>query len=74
MEKRQKSEAMPEVPSYESWLEKYYQKHDQETNDDYVTTFWTYPEQFELRADLPPSLKKFQPEDFVNSDFDEWGA
>ncbi|KAF5299689.1 hypothetical protein FQA39_LY11484 [Lamprigera yunnana] len=68
-------QVVPEVPSLESWLEKYNIQHSKltkrETDD--VSIFWTYPERLEYRVDLPPSLKKFKPEDFKDSDFAEWG-
>lgn len=73
MVKRQKGETVPELPNIESWLQKYYEKHDEECND-HISTFWTYPEHLETRSDLPPSLKKFKPEDFLDSDFEEWGV
>lgn len=73
-EKRKKAQQAAEMPSYESWLEKYYQKHNEENSEDRITPFWTYPDYLETRTDLPPSLQKFKPEDFLDDDFEEWGA
>lgn len=65
----------PEVPTVESWLEKYNLKHSSDKdNSDVVNVSWTYPEQLESRSDLPPSLRKFKVEDFVDDHFEEWGV
>lgn len=74
MESKQKSEKPLQLPTIESWLQKYYEKHNQQDEEECITTTWTYPEQLESRSDLPLSLKKFKPEDFVDSDYEEWGA
>lgn len=62
-----------DIPSTDSWVEKYNQKH-KKGNSNVVAVTWTYPESLELRSDLPPSLKKFKQEDFTDSDFAEWGS
>ncbi|KAF5272919.1 hypothetical protein FQR65_LT04848 [Abscondita terminalis] len=64
-----------EIPSVESWLEKYNQRHNQmgKKNSDNVGVFWSYPEHWECRTDLPPSLRKFKPEDFEDDNFETWG-
>lgn len=72
MEKKRKIETVPELPNLDTWLQKYYERHNQDC-DDHISTFWTYPEHLEARVDLPPSLKKFKPNDFVDGDFEEWG-
>lgn len=64
---------MPEVPDAESWLVKYKTKHSSGSDSKTVEAGWTYPAQLEMRTDLPPSIKKFSPEDFVDGDFAEWG-
>lgn len=65
----------PEVPTVESWLEKYSLKHNgNKNNSNVVNVSWIYPEQLESRLDLPPSLKKFKIEDFVDDNFEEWGV
>ncbi|KAF2900092.1 hypothetical protein ILUMI_06090 [Ignelater luminosus] len=74
-EKQRKTRKVPEIPSLESWIEKYNQKHNKaDKESDEVLTPWSYPEQLEFRSDLPPSLKKFKPDNFKDDDFDEWGA
>lgn len=74
-EKHRKALEVPEIPSVELWIEKYNQKHNKtDKESDNVLTPWSYPEQLGFRSDLPPSLKKFKPEDFKDDDFDEWGA
>ncbi|KAI4472084.1 nuclease-related [Holotrichia oblita] len=45
----------------------------QEENDG-ADCFWSYPDVLESRTDLPPSVRKFQPEHFVDDNFEEWGA
>lgn len=60
------------VPMPEEWLANYAQKRD-ERNENVGKVFWSYPQQLESRYDLPPSMKKFQPEYFQDSDFPEWG-
>ncbi|XP_044260822.1 zinc finger matrin-type protein 5 [Tribolium madens] len=60
------------VPTMESWLQTYSEKHSKE-NTDLVHIPWSYPEQLEHRTDLPPSIKKLKPEHFVQENFEEWG-
>ncbi|KAK4873437.1 hypothetical protein RN001_015466 [Aquatica leii] len=69
------AQEVPEIPTLESWLEKYNQRHSKTSkkNSD-VSVFWSYPEHLECRTDLPMSLRKFKPEDFTDDDFEEWGA
>lgn len=38
-----------------------------------LNVWWHYPEKLEMVPDLPPSLKKFRPEHFKDSDFETWG-
>lgn len=71
-EKKQKQLEKLDIPSLESWLEKYNQKN-KNGESSVVTVTWTYPETLEMRSDLPPSLKKFKQEDFVDAEFNEWG-
>lgn len=72
-QRQRKFEAVPQVPSIESWLEKYNEKVNKQDNS-LVQIFWNYPDQLELRTDLPPSLKKMKPEHFLNDNFEEWGS
>lgn len=74
-EKSSKKQEVPEVPSVDAWLQKYYEKNSKEAeaNVNYINTSWSYPEQLTIRPDLPQSLHKFEPENFVESDFEEWG-
>jgi hypothetical protein len=60
------------IPTIESWLQTYYEKHSKE-NSDLVHIPWSYPEQLEQRLDLPPSIKKIKPEHFINANFEQWG-
>ncbi|XP_018573397.1 zinc finger matrin-type protein 5 [Anoplophora glabripennis] len=70
--RRKKLEEVPNVPSVESWMQKYNKSNNKE-DDEVVHTFWTYPESFERRLDLPPSLVRFKPEHFSDDNFEEWG-
>lgn len=72
-ERMQKRLQTLEVPDAESWLVKYKAKNSGGSESKRVETVWTYPTQLEMRTDLPPSIKKFSPEDFVDGDFSEWG-
>lgn len=73
-EKRKRQLEKPDIPSFESWLTKYNEKHNKKGDSNVVAVSWTYPELLETRSDLPPSMKKFKPEDFVDEDFAEWGS
>lgn len=65
---------LPEVPDIEPWLTKYRSKNVDKTDlKSVIEAAWTYPAQLEMRTDLPPSISKFRPEDFVDDDFAEWG-
>ncbi|XP_018336814.1 zinc finger matrin-type protein 5 [Agrilus planipennis] len=64
-----------EIPSIESWLEKYKKSSKcSKDSSEFVHTSWSYPEHLNARQDLPPSLKKFKAEDFLDDDFEEWGC
>lgn len=70
LKRQKKEEERNNIPSLESWLEKYDQmvnKDDGET----LQTPWSYPES--LRQDLPPSMIRFKPEHFSDDHFEEWG-
>ncbi|XP_017770229.1 PREDICTED: zinc finger matrin-type protein 5 [Nicrophorus vespilloides] len=67
-----KNNSSAEVPPVETWMEKYGEQKNLK-NEEFVSTFWSYPEQLETRPDLPPSLKKFQPEYFTDDNFADWG-
>ncbi|KAJ8919712.1 hypothetical protein NQ315_006240 [Exocentrus adspersus] len=69
--RRRRLEEILEVPSVESWVQKYHSANKE--NTDIIHTFWSYPALFEKRLDLPPSLLKFKPEQFVDDSFEEWG-
>uniref|UniRef100_A0A1Y1KDS8 C3H1-type domain-containing protein n=1 Tax=Photinus pyralis TaxID=7054 RepID=A0A1Y1KDS8_PHOPY len=71
-----RTQEMPEVATLESWVEKYNREHSKtiKTRPDSVEVHWSYPEYLECRTDLPPSLKKFKPEDFKDCQFGEWGV
>lgn len=60
------------VPTVESWLQKYYEQHSKD-NSDLVHIPWRYPDQFEDRTDLPPSIKKLKPEYFIRDNYETWG-
>lgn len=64
-----------EVPTLESWLETYNKKKSLDTKKENSATsvWWNYPEILEMRPDLPPSVVKFKPEHFRDSNFEEWG-
>ena len=64
-----------EVPTLESWLCEYNSRHNKEraAESKGASIFWKYPEFFENRKDLPPSLRKFEERDFKDSNFEEWG-
>lgn len=68
-----KQKHIPEVPTVESWLAKYKAKHTSSNDSKLIDTMWTYPTQLEMRTDLPPSIKKFSAEDFLDDDFAVWG-
>ncbi|XP_060519204.1 zinc finger matrin-type protein 5 [Cylas formicarius] len=68
--KRKKEEALPDIPSLDSWVEKYDKISEK---DDVVHTPWSYPDALEFRQDLPPSLVKFKAEHFHDENFEEWG-
>lgn len=70
----QKQLQPPEVPSVESWLAENKSQHSN-TDRDFktVSAVWTYPAQLEMRTDLPPSIRKINPEEFFDGDFAEWG-
>lgn len=68
LKRQKKEEERNNIPSLESWLEKYDQmvnKDDGET----LQTPWSYPES--LRQDLPPSMIRFKPEHFSDDHFEE---
>lgn len=69
----QKQFQIPEIPTPESWLAKYKSRHSTDENAKTTTVMWTYPPQLEMRTDLPPSVRKLNPEDLVDDDFAEWG-
>lgn len=72
LKRQKKEEERNNIPSLESWLEKYDQmvnKDDGET----LQTPWSYPESLTLRQDLPPSMIRFKPEHFSDDHFEEWG-
>ncbi|KAI4472008.1 nuclease-related [Holotrichia oblita] len=73
-EKRRAQLQVPELPSLESWLENYNKLHNKQEENDGADCFWSYPDVLESRTDLPPSVRKFQPEHFVDDNFEEWGA
>ncbi|KAL1516914.1 hypothetical protein ABEB36_000746 [Hypothenemus hampei] len=71
-QKRQKTDSEKmNIPSVDSWLEKYEETVDKINN--VVHLLWSYPENLSSRLDLPPSLIKFKPEHFHDDDFEEWG-
>lgn len=64
----------PEIPDVETWLTKYKTKNSIDNDLKTVEVMWTYPTQLEMRTDLPPSIKKFSTNDFLDDDFAEWGV
>lgn len=64
----------PEIPPVETWLAKYKTNNSVSSDVKSIEAMWTYPAQLEMRTDLPPSIKKFRPEDFLDGDFAEWGT
>lgn len=66
-----------ELPTIESWLEKYRSKTKNKTKaeprDDDLNLYWAYPERLATRLDLPPSVQKFTPDTFADDHFEEWG-
>lgn len=70
--KRKRMNDIPEVPSVESWMQKYNEQNNKESGK-VIHTFWSYPDHMEHRTDLPPSLLKFRPEHFYDDHFEEWG-
>lgn len=72
-DKLQKQLQKPEIPTVESWLAKRKLKNATDTELKTANITWTYPEHLEMRADLPPSVRKFNPDEFVDADFAEWG-
>lgn len=73
LKRQKKEEERNNIPSLESWLEKYDQmvnKDDGET----LQTPWSYSESLALRQDLPPSMIRFKPEHFSDDNFEEWGG
>ncbi|XP_022909307.1 zinc finger matrin-type protein 5 [Onthophagus taurus] len=73
-EKRSAKMMVTEVPPLETWLDKFYKKHNQAKNAESIELFWSYPEVLESRTDLPPSIKKFQIDHFTDGEFEEWGS
>ncbi|XP_057671710.1 zinc finger matrin-type protein 5 [Diorhabda carinulata] len=70
--RRKQKEEQHQVPSSDSWIDQYREKHMKEDSDA-IHIFWKYPENFENRIDLPPSLIKFKTEHFYDDNFEEWG-
>ncbi|CAH1107217.1 unnamed protein product [Psylliodes chrysocephalus] len=70
--RRRMKEAQPEIPSPETWIQKYNEDNNKQDSND-VHIFWTYPKHLENRIDLPPSLIEFKPEHFYDDNFEEWG-
>lgn len=72
---KQNAEKPIEVPTLDSWLDKYYLKKAKSNKKHVVSTsvWWNYPEILEMRPDLPPSLVKFKPEHFPDCNFTSWG-
>lgn len=64
-----------EIPTIESWIEKYKQNKSTcpRKENEAHNIWWHYPEKLETLTDLPPSLIKFKPEHFKDSNFEEWG-
>ncbi|KAK9876802.1 hypothetical protein WA026_015040 [Henosepilachna vigintioctopunctata] len=70
---QKKKENSLNIPTLDSWIEKYVEKNVNKTDGNIVRPFWTYPSSLENRTDLPPSLKKIQETDFVSSSYEDWG-
>lgn len=64
-----------DIPTLETWLDKYKQKKSTvpRKETDAHNIWWHYPEKLENLPDLPPSLLKFKPEHFNDDNFEEWG-
>ncbi|KAL3276178.1 hypothetical protein HHI36_020896 [Cryptolaemus montrouzieri] len=71
--KQKKREEALNIPTIDSWMEKYSEKHLNKSDSNIVRPFWSYPSALEKRTDLPPSLRKYQEGDFLNDNFEEWG-
>ncbi|XP_044763574.1 zinc finger matrin-type protein 5 [Coccinella septempunctata] len=72
LKQKEREEAL-NIPTLDSWMERYSEKHMNKTDSNIVRPFWTFPTTLERRADLPPSLKKYQENDFLTSEIQEWG-
>lgn len=72
LKRQKKEEERNNIPSLESWLEKYDQMVNKEDGES-LQTPWSYPESLTLRQDLPPSMIRFKPEHFSDDNFEEWG-